>query len=175
MGESDLSIDPDTKVATLLDHYPELEDALIAMAPPFQKLRNPILRRSAAKVASLRQAAAVAGLSVGEMVNALRSAVGQEAIESDSISADVSYFGDRPEWFDPTRVVLSIDERQVDPETMALTRIMNEAKGLKSGQILALVTSFLPAPGIDIFKKKGYLVWTVREGPELIKTYISIP
>ncbi|MCP4201249.1 MAG: DUF1858 domain-containing protein [bacterium] len=175
MSEAGLSIDPDTKVATLLDHYPELEDVLIAMAPPFKKLKNPILRKSVARVASLRQAAAVAGLSVGEVVNALRRAIGQETIEEDSTSVEVAYFGDRPEWFDPARVVHSIDERQVDPETMPLTTVMGEAKRLQPGQILVLVTNFLPAPGIDIIRKKGYRVWTVREGAELIKTYISTP
>ena len=173
MCEPTLCIDPDTKVATLLEHYPELEDVLIDMAPASRKLRNPILRKSVARVASLRQAAAVAGFSVGEVVNALRSVVGQELIEEDSISADASYFGDRPEWFDPARVVLSIDEREVDPGRMPLTTVMEEARGLQPGQILLLITSFLPAPGIDLIKRKGYLVWTARESAELIKTYIS--
>jgi hypothetical protein len=53
MSADDLSIEPSTKVAALLDRYPELEDVLIEMALPFKKLRNPILRRSVAKVASL--------------------------------------------------------------------------------------------------------------------------
>ena len=44
-----------TKVAALLEEYPELEDVLMAMAPPFKKLRNPFLRKSVAKVASLGQ------------------------------------------------------------------------------------------------------------------------
>ena len=48
-----------TKVADLLKSYPELEDVLIAMAPPFKKLKNPVLRRSVAKLATLQQAAAV--------------------------------------------------------------------------------------------------------------------
>ena len=33
-----------TKVAVLLDAYPELEGVLIGIAPPFKKLRNPVLR-----------------------------------------------------------------------------------------------------------------------------------
>jgi len=175
MGDFTLPIDPDTKVARLLDHYPQLEDVLIAMAPPFEKLKNPVLRRSVARVASLRQAAAVAGLSVGEVVNALRSAVGQEAYEADSMSAAASYFADQPDWFHPARVMRSIDEREVDPETMPLTAVMEEAKNLQPGEILVLITSFLPAPGIDIISKKGFRVWTTREGEELIKTYISNP
>ncbi len=168
-----MTIDPDTKVAALLERHPQLEEVLIAMAPPFRKLKNPILRRSVARVASLKQAAAVAGLPVEEVVNALRKAVGQPAMEPDTASADASYFGDQPDWFEPARVVRSIDERQVDPDAMPLSTVMKEAKKLQPGEILALVTGFLPAPGIDIMRKAGYLVWTVREGDELIKTYLT--
>ena len=163
MRESFFSIDPETKVAKLLDHYPQLEDVLIGIAPPFEKLRNPVLRKSVARVASLRQAAAVAGLSVGEVVNTLRSAVDQEEYVTNSKSADSLYFGEQPNWFDEERVVRSMDEGEVDPETMPLTVVMEEAKGLQPGEILELITSFLPAPGIDIIRKKGLRVWTTRE------------
>ena len=175
MGKSIFPIQPDTKVAKLLDHYPDLEDVLISIAPPFRKLRNPMLRRSVARVPSLRQAAAVAGLSVEEVVNTLRSAVGQEVYETDLKTVDSSYFAPQPDWFDPERVVHSIDDREVDPEAMPLTAVMKGAKGLQPGEILVLITSFLPAPGIDIISKKGYRVWTTREGEELIKTYITTP
>jgi hypothetical protein len=175
MSRSSVRIEADTKVAQLLDDHPELEDVLIAMAPPFQKLRNPILRKSVARVASLRQAAAVAGLPVTEVVNALRAAVGEEAMEAESIPAETSYFGERPAWFDFESVVLSIDEQTLDPDTMPLTVVMEAARKLQPGQILTLVTSYVPAPGIDILKKKGYLVWSVREGAERVKTHISAP
>jgi hypothetical protein len=45
---------------------------------------------------------------------------------------------------------------------------------LTEGEILELVTEYLPAPGIDIMKGKGFLVWTVEEG-KLVKTYFSKP
>ena len=70
-------INPGMKVAALLDHWPELEEVLVAQAPAFQKLRNPILRRTVARVATLEQAAGIAGLSSRELVMTLRQAVGQ--------------------------------------------------------------------------------------------------
>jgi hypothetical protein len=78
----DFPILPSTKVAALLDRYPELEEVLIGLPPPFKKLKNPLLRKGVAKVASLRNAAAVGGITVHELVNKLRAAVGQEAILS---------------------------------------------------------------------------------------------
>jgi hypothetical protein len=54
MSEKELSITPSTKVAALLDRFPELEELLIGIAPPFKKLKNPMLRRGVAKVASVK-------------------------------------------------------------------------------------------------------------------------
>jgi len=175
VSESRVSIGPETRVATLLDDYPELEEVLIAMAPPFEKLRNPILRRSVAKVASLKQAAAVAGLPVGDVVNALRHVVDQEAIEIPGDSADTSYFGEEPGWFRSQSLVCTLEERDIDPDTMALTKLLDEARKLQSGEMLVLITDFLPAPGIDIIRKRGFLVWATRAGGEVIRTYVSAP
>ena len=55
-----VDINLQTKIATLLKVYPELEERLIELVPAFDKLRNPILRRTIAKVTSLQQAAAMA-------------------------------------------------------------------------------------------------------------------
>lgn len=171
---SDYPITPDTKVATLLSHYPELEDVLIDMAPPFKKLRNPILRRSVAKVASLRQAAAVGGISVYDLVNGLRSTVGQNPISGTPIEDRASYFSSKPEWFDRGRVVESMVEAELDPDVMPLNPLIRRATELGAGEIIELVTTYLPAPGIDIMRAKGFLAWSVEEG-DVIKTYFSRP
>ncbi len=55
-GANRPAITPDLKLGDLLDAYPELEDVLIEIAPAFRKLRNPVLRRTVAKLTSLRQA-----------------------------------------------------------------------------------------------------------------------
>jgi hypothetical protein len=170
----DVPILPTTKVATLLKHYPELEDVLVDMAPPFKKLRNPILRKSVARVASLRQAAAVARIPVGEMVNRLRRAVGQGpmTVEAD----DTTYFGRRPEWFDAANIRVSIDEQETGfEEEMTLIRVAREAKKLQGAEILELVTTFLPAPGIDVMKGQGFEAWSVEEDSGLIRTYFTKP
>jgi len=48
-GGEVLNINPRTKVGELLDACPRLEEVLIAQAPVFEKLRNPVLRRTAAR------------------------------------------------------------------------------------------------------------------------------
>lgn len=50
-----LIITPKTKVLELIETYPELEDILIEYAPAFKKLKNPLLRKTVAKIATLQQ------------------------------------------------------------------------------------------------------------------------
>ncbi len=173
MTDDRLTITPSTKVATLLDAYPQLEDVLIGIAPPFKKLKNPILRRSVAKVASLRQAAAVGRVPVEELVNKLRTAVGQEPIAPTEVGDTVSYFAEQPGWFDRSKIVSSLDERAVEEDKMPLVAVIRSATRLQEGEILELITTFLPAPGIDIMKKKGYLFWSKQGESELIRTYFT--
>ena len=169
-------IEPSSKVGELLERYPELEDVLIGMAPPFKKLKTPFLRKSVGKVATLRQAAAVGRISVESLVNRLRVAVGQKPITLGETENWDGYFSDQPEWFDRSKVVASIDESgSVDSDKMALVSVAREASRLGPEEILDLITTFLPAPGIDIMRNKGFLVWPVEEGPELVKTYFVRP
>jgi hypothetical protein len=151
-----------------------LEDVLIALAPPFKKLKNPFLRKGVAKVASLRQAAVVGGMPVSELVNKLRAAVGQQPIASKD-SGVIAYLVPQPEWFSAGRIVGFIDESAADPDQMPIVSVLQQAAELRPGDILELVTTFVPAPGIEIMKKKGLLVWSRQESPKRIRTYVSKP
>ena len=174
MSERDFPILPSTKVAALLDRYPELEDVLIALAPPFKKLKNPFLRKGVAKVASLRQAAVVGGMPITDLVNKLRAAVGQQPIASKDTDV-ITYFAPQPEWFSADRIVAFIDESAADPDQMPIVSVLQQAADLRPGDILELVTTFVPAPGIEIMKRKGLLVWSRQESPKRIRPYVSKP
>jgi len=111
MSDEPLHIQPSTKVAALLDAYPELEDVLIKMAPPFKKLKNPVLRKSIGKVATLQQAAIVGRIDVTSMIDQLRRAVGEAPIEPTETPSVDDYLGSAPNWFDESCVATSIDDR----------------------------------------------------------------
>jgi Domain of unknown function (DUF1858) len=174
MPESGFPILPSTKIAALLDHFPELEDLLVGLAPPFRKLKNPILRKSVARVATLQQAAAVGRMPVHILVNRLRAAVGQEELPSEEAAGDTaSYFSPRPEWFAASKIVASIDEKACDPDKMPVVTLLQQAASLHPGEMLELITTFLPAPGIDILRKKGLHVWSKEDEAKLIHTYVA--
>ena len=175
MAKHTLEINGDTKIAALSDAYPELEETLIEMAPPFKKLRNPILRRSVAKVASLRQAASVGRLPIAEMVNALRAAVGLKPINNETTHEVHDHFGAQPAWFDESRIVTRLNESDFDESRMPIISIIKRCKELREGEILEIRTGFLPAPGIDLMLAKGFLSWSIEDEEDRIHTYLTNP
>ncbi len=167
-----IEITPSTKVNELLDAYPELEDTLIGIAPPFKKLKNPFLRKSVAKVATMKHISVVGGIPLNELISKLRVAVGQQT--SADCYEDEDYFSKQPDWFSADRISLSVNEESLslkDKNKMTITIILKEAKKVKKGEIIELVTTFLPAPGIDSLKAKGYSAWTRKAEGDLIKSY----
>ena len=122
------------------------------------------------QVATIKHISSVGNIPLNDLLNTLREAVGQ-SLNTKSY-ADQEYFGEQPEWFSAEKISLSIDEDKVaDKNTMTLVTILSEAKSVRQGEIIELVTSFLPAPGIDILKSKGYSVWTHKVHDDLIKSY----
>jgi len=170
MSKQNLKIIPSVTVDKLLEACPQLEEVLIGIAPPFKKLKNPFLRRTIAKVATLRHISSVGGVPLDELISKLRKEVGQPdlAISYD----DEDYFGEQSTWYDPDKIARVLAESKMkNKDKMALSVILKEAKKIKQGEIIELTTSFLPAPGIDILKSKGYSVWTKKENKNIIKSY----
>jgi hypothetical protein len=165
-----LEITPSTKISDLLKAYPELEEVLLATAPPFKKLKNPFLRRGVARVASIRHISSVGNVPLDELVNKLREAVGQPV--TDVSYSEEEYFGAQPEWFSADRVAVTIDEDELDDKNkMTLVVIHERSKDVAKGGIIELVTTFLPAPGIDIMKSKGYSTWSREEEDGVVRSY----
>lgn len=152
-----LVISPKTKVLALIEAYPALEAELIAYVPAFEKLKNPVLRNTVARVASLQQAAAVGGVPVAELVNHLRRAVGQDLVEG---LGDSTYTTVRPHWFEagtPTetldaRVLLDRGEQPVDVALSALAHLAPDTQ-------YQVIAPFLPAPLIDKATSLGLSHW----------------
>ncbi|MCD4735430.1 MAG: DUF1858 domain-containing protein [Bacteroidales bacterium] len=168
--ESELIITPKTKVADLLQHYPQLEEVLIDISPTFKKLKNPVLRRTIARVTSLQQAASVGNIPVDVIVNKLRGIVGQE--ELGDTARDVDYTGKSPSWFDEDKIVQLFDAREIIAQGgHPLSNVMEDLRNLQSGNIYELITPFLPAPLIDKVKEQGFETWTKKEDASLFRSY----
>ena len=150
-----MDITPKTKVGELLDNYPFLEEILIEISPAFAVLKNPILRRTVAKVTTLQQASSIGGIKIEELVNLLRSKVGQEPLFG-SFSDSAYLVKELPEWYNESMIVKKFDAREViQSGGSPLNTIVEETGNLNSGDIYEFTTPFVPAPILDILTKKG--------------------
>jgi len=169
MTGENLKITPSVTVHELLEAYPELEDLLIGMAPPFKKLRNPILRRSIAKVATIKHISTVGKIPLTDLIRRLREAVGQP-LGSDTF-VDEDYYHEKPDWFSIDKVVARIDEATSEGDQMTVVKILRKAKDMNPGELIELKTNFLPAPGIEVLRSKGYFFWVCKKNEEEFRTY----
>ena len=167
-----LEITPETRIAPLLEIYPQLEEVLIEIAPPFAKLRNPALRKTVARVTTLRQAARVGNVPLDKVINSLRRAAGQADI--DPVDSPRTPTPDRPDWCRTGNVVKTIDARPVlESGGHPAPAVMSELKQLSNTQIIELLTPFQPAPLIDAASKAGFLTWSTDTGTGIWKTYFG--
>ncbi|MFH1052565.1 MAG: DUF1858 domain-containing protein [bacterium] len=167
--ENKLIITPETKVYELLKEYPQLEDVLIEITPVFKKLKNPVLRKTIARVTNLKQAAAVGNISLGEIINKLREEVGQDTMEN--IKEEKRY-KDSPAWFDSSKVTDSLDAMPIiNSGGHPLDTVIKAVKSLENGNIFELITPFLPMPLIDKVEELGFESWSTQIDANVFKTY----
>ncbi|MCU7494858.1 MAG: DUF1858 domain-containing protein [Ignavibacteria bacterium] len=166
------SITPETKVGELLESYPFLEAVLIDLAPVFTKLKNPVLRKTIARVTSLRQAATVGQLPVSKLINELRRAAGMDS-EAD-FEADSWKLNAPEKQEEEIRPSVIYDARQdLEDGVHPGAKVATGVSKLNSGEVYLLITPFTPAPLIDKMKDKGHTVWSRKAGKNKFETYIK--
>jgi hypothetical protein len=156
-----ITISPKTRVGELLETFPELEPVLMSLSPAFEKLKNPILRKTVAKVATLQQVAVVGGISIDEMIRVLRKAAGQNdtgySSESEGTRAE-----ETPAWYDASKVTGRFDASAIiNSGESPMKEILQRTSLLKNHEIFELQTPFIPAPIIDILKSKNFKTYTI--------------
>jgi DUF438 domain-containing protein len=72
----------------MLKHYPFLEDFLITLSPKFKGLKNPIMRKTMGKVASLAMAASISGLKLDSLISSLTAEIEKQSGSVDTAGGD---------------------------------------------------------------------------------------
>jgi hypothetical protein len=168
---NNLIITPKTKVLELIETYPELEDILIEIAPAFKKLKNPVLRKTVAKIATLQQAASIGGIKTEELINRLRKEVGQENITSD---AGVQYNYVKPIWFSEEKIAKRFNASEMlAAGEHPVNQVIADLNHLEDGKIYLLIAPFLTAPLIDKATSLSLKHWVDKQGDEEFFIYFS--
>jgi len=159
---TELIIAPKTKVAELIGAYPQLEQVLIDYVPAFEKLKNPLLLRTVARITTLQQAATIGGVSVEDLINHLRKEVGQDLFFGVAAAA---YTTEQPDWFSETRIVAELDARgMLAAGEQPVNQVIADLNALDQGDIYKLVVPFMPAPLVDKASSLGISHWVTQSG-----------
>ena len=165
MDQKKIIISPKTKVLALIEAYPQLEETLISYVPAFEKLKNPILRKTVAKIATLQQAAGIGNVKVEELINVLRKEVGQDLIAS---AAEQEINTTMPTWYDPSKVSQQTDIRpMLAAGEQPVNQVMADLHKLEPGVIYRVIAPFVPAPLIEKAASLNIEHWLKKESEEL--------
>ncbi len=164
-------ITPDAKLGALLERWPGVEAALLELSPHFRALQNPVLRRTVARVATLRQVSKVSGVPLGTLIERLRGAAGLPPL---AVAEDAEAPGERPAWADDAAVARRHDARPaIEAGEHPMTQVMADLAALPDGAVYLLLTPFVPAPLVDLARGKGYLAHSVTDAEGVVRTYFQ--
>lgn len=169
MEKNQLIISPKTKVLELIETYPQLEEVLISYVPAFVKLRNPILRKTVAKITSLQQAAAIGNVKTEDLINRLRQEVGQN---TESIAVSSSYNRQKPAWLNTQVALPGLDASELLARgEHPVNQVIADLRKLSKDQVYCLQAPFLPAPLIDKASSLGFNHFIEEDFGQQFKVY----
>lgn len=167
-----MAVTPHMKVAEVLKRYPQLLDVLVAQSPHFSRLKNPILRRLQARLVTVAQAAAIAGLEPAALVRTLNAAIGEHGAEVGAITLDSMAGTPPPPWRDTAPIAATVDVRQAQQRKEdPFSQIMAAVNQIPEGAVLLLRNTFEPLPLYDVLGKRGFVPWARQLGPEDWEVY----
>lgn len=154
------------RVRDVLARDPALLDVLIAQSPRFAMLRKPAIRRTAAALATVEQAATVAGIPPAALVSALNDAIGapEAAIPTSLAPAQpVASRASRP----LDRRIVEVDVRdELRAKREPFAKIMAAVRTLDDGAMLRVRAIFEPAPLVSVLGVRGFACETEQHDVE---------
>jgi len=162
----------ETKIADLLNDYEGMKDILIKINPKFKKLNNPVLRRTLAKIAGVRQAAVVGGMDPVDLLNQLREAVGQTPVDMMTPEGEVEA-EEAPKWILKEAKQILDANKILDEERNPLAELHKALKAIDEGEVVTIEADFQPEPLMDEMMKAGHEVFSREVAEDHFITYIK--
>lgn len=168
-----MTIDANTKIASLLKHHADALEAIVSISPKFTKLRNPLLRKVIAARTSIAMASKLGGCSVDDFFNKLQP-LGFEIDKAAVVMEKVNEHKPVP-WFVKNIAadkIIELDVRSViesgkDP----LDIIVKKVKALEPGAVLKIINSFEPTPLMHLLGKQGFESYAEAISDDVVNTY----
>jgi TusA-related sulfurtransferase len=154
------------RISTVLGRDPRMLEVLLACSPAFGHLRNPLLRKTMAKLATVEHAARVAQIDPQVLLTRLNAALAGEAVPDAPIRRiDAPDEPTRPDVLarlSPDEIVECDVREDLRAGREPLNRIMAAARTVTDGQALRLRAIFEPVPLYPVLARKGFAHFTER-------------
>ncbi len=167
-----MTINANTKIASLLKHNSAALEAIVSISPKFTKLRNPILRKVIAARTSISMASKLGGCSVDDFFKKLQPLgfeIDQAAVvmKKENENKPVPGFVNIGAYKMIELDVRSVIESGKDP----LDIIVKKVKTLETGSVLKIINSFEPTPLMHLLGKQGFESYAETISDDLVNTY----
>lgn len=167
-----MTINADTKIATILKQNSAALEAIISITPKFEKLRNPILRKLMAGRTSIAMASKISGCSINDFFEKLEplgfniDKAAQQVINKEKQHLPTFFNLLKPDQ------IIDFDVRPIiDANEDPLSLIVKKVKNIQPGQALKIVNSFEPTPLILLLKKQGFESYVDVIDDQKVETY----
>jgi len=173
-----MEITSKTRLGDLLSAYPQLEEKIIQVAPAFRNLKNPILRQTVGKLATIEKVVQIGGLDLTTFVNLLRREVGQTELTPDPESPQQStgtVYIEEPQWIKGEPQYTLDGSALLAAGEVPVNKLNELLPQLDAGRYILLITDFEPVPMIDAVKKqkRDYYQKRDSQNPSRYLTYIK--
>lgn len=168
----------DIKISKLLKEYPGSLEVLLKASPHFSKLQNKLLRKALAGRVTVEQAASIAGVDLGDLLQELNNSVvsgsGKDVFAEENkkvkndwalVGRDAAPTADKPEHLKSltSDKIFYLDVRPIiDSGKDPLKDILLKVKVLKRDEVLVIINSFEPIPLYSLLSGKGFSHWTEK-------------
>jgi len=178
MEEEKKLISEEDKIYDIVTHYPELKERLLSLSKKFQKLNNPLVFNTVAKITTVRKAAEVGKIYINEMLYQLNDAIGlgnkfleekKKAIFNKTIHSNTSETSrEKKEWLSKGSNFPIFDFIEKDEPFQDILQI---AQNTEKGNGFIILRPFEPIPIIGYLNTLGFEHYTEQEGEKRFKIY----
>lgn len=178
-------ISENDKIYDIVKKYPQLIDVLLNLSPRFEKLKNPVIFNTVARVTTVKKASEVGKVYLNEMLYQLNDAIGKgeeflaqkksqifqmkdnflkEHFEKNSIQP-----APKPAWLDKSETFKILDVR--NDEQDPFLKINELAQSLKPGDGFILIQKFEPIPLITFLSQHNFEHYTQKISDDEFRIY----
>jgi hypothetical protein len=171
----------------IVSSFPVLRKTLVDISKRFEKLNNPLLFNTVAKLTTVEKASKMGNVYLNEMLYQLNEAVGKgdeflRAVKARGAKAQGTFLKERfsaptarprPDWMDRASTFETLDVREMTGEPFF--EVTKRTSTLGPGGGLVLIQRFEPAPLISHHESQGFETFTERVSDDEFRIHFYRP